>query len=355
VESVICSLAEVCSGCNQWGNPYQQQTQKKIESLQALLDLHDIQYTEKIELQSIAPFGFRDHFDFVIAEGKMGLYSHHQKDIIDLPDCLQLSPELKNFYHQFRKISWPIKKGSVRLRVSPKKEQGAWLDFANLDIQNLFSEEKTLLKLMELCSVEIGQRRKTLVKKDRLRLEDPTLKSWTRTWQNGKEIPLYSTIASFSQAGDRSNQVITHEIENLVAEISPKHILEYGAGNGNLTFSYLTEKRQVTIQETEPISIQGLKKTASEQRLEKNIQFTSNPQKTDLILANPPRSGLHRFLHDLEATKQPQHFIYMSCFPESFIDDAEILKKMNYQLKTIQIIDQFPQTNHYELISSWSL
>lgn len=355
MESVICPLSKECSGCSQWNIPYAEQAQNKSKSLQALLDLHDIPFSGKIELKSVAPFGFRDHFDFVIEAGKMGLYSFQKKTIVDLPDCLQLSPTLKNFYHQFRKFSWPIKKGSVRLRVSPQKELGAWLDFANLDIQSLFQEEKTLLKLMDLCSVEVGQRRKSLVKKDRLRLEDPILRNWTRTWQSGKEIWLYSTIASFSQAGDRSNQIIVQEMESLVAEISPKLILEYGAGNGNLTFSYLTQSRQVNILETDALSIQGLKKTAHERNLENNIQLSTNLQKMDLILANPPRSGLKSFLHDLDVSNKPQHFIYMSCFPESFIVDAEILKKLNYQLRTLKIIDQFPQTQHYELISSWSL
>lgn len=73
----------------------------------------------------------------------------------------------------------------------------------------------------------------------------------------------------------------------------------------------------------------------------------------DLILVDPPRSGLHRrALDGLLALNAPL-LVYISCDPATLARDARRLVQGGYRLKTITPFDLFPQTYHIESISIW--
>jgi 23S rRNA (uracil1939-C5)-methyltransferase len=74
-------------------------------------------------------------------------------------------------------------------------------------------------------------------------------------------------------------------------------------------------------------------------------------KKAAIALVNPPRSGLKDFLHSLTEDIQPSSLIYISCFPESFAEDSQKLSEKGYHLEEIKILDQFPQTHHYEIMA----
>lgn len=370
--SVLCEFHSFCSGCSNWTTNFKEQILQKTKTYQSLTqEFHQKEIPLQVEI--LSETGLRDRMDFVMDHEKMGLYSHQTKRIEDLPKCLMLSNELSIFYSEFRQISWPPLKGSFRLRVSPTGQKGAWLDFSNLDIKKLLQEKTSLLSLLKICSVEIGQKRKRLVllknSNDQtpqrseldLKLKDPEPELWTRTWSSDyKSYPLYSCIGSFSQVGDRANQRILKSLHQLTSPLNFKHFLEYGSGNGNLTFALLNSHRKATLLESDPLSILSFQKSAELLGLKNNFSFVSerelhsnyfkeNP--LDLILANPPRSGLTTFLNCLSSIQNlPTDFIYMSCYPRSLFEDLKILNTFGYTLEKSILIDQFPQTDHFELM-----
>lgn len=68
----------------------------------------------------------------------------------------------------------------------------------------------------------------------------------------------------------------------------------------------------------------------------------------DLILVNPPRSGLKESIKILKENT-PKHLIYSSCSPETLSKDLMELKEI-YQIKKCQIFDMFPHTEHFEVL-----
>ena len=70
-------------------------------------------------------------------------------------------------------------------------------------------------------------------------------------------------------------------------------------------------------------------------------------KKYDAILVNPPRSGLKKFADEI-IKMNPMKLIYVSCFPESLVTDLKKLITAGYQIKNITLVDQFPQTKHFE-------
>ena len=354
-----CPLQDQCSGCDLLHLNQEAQKLKKIQSFEEGFG----QKFDQLKYQSFGDGALRSRLDFVLADGRLGLYQKNSREIIDIESCLQLEPRLQKFYSEFRKIKWPIKKGSVRLRVGPDGSRGAWLDFANEDIKGLLDSEESLLELQKLAFVEIGQRHKALTRKPTgaLGLGDPEMKPWFQTWMNDVSIPLYSTVASFTQPSHVANKVITQTISKWFLEMKPQHVLEFGAGIGNLTFPALSHATtQVTATDVDQRALSGLQLSLEKSGLENRVNIQSgdfrilkpNIEKVDVLLLNPARNGVGKFLEQLLPLK-PKHIIYMSCFPKTFFEDTQNLK--DYSVKKVVLMDQFPNTQHTEILSHFTL
>lgn len=77
--------------------------------------------------------------------------------------------------------------------------------------------------------------------------------------------------------------------------------------------------------------------------------------KADVMVLDPPRSGIAKpVMKGILAKKYPK-IIYISCSPAAFSRDMAVLRDNGYQLEDIQLLDLFPQTAHLETISLFSL
>lgn len=81
--------------------------------------------------------------------------------------------------------------------------------------------------------------------------------------------------------------------------------------------------------------------------LEKLYKHNINP---DVIIIDPPRSGLDDKTIDLLLRKTVKKIIYVSCNPSTLAKNLKQLTK-KYQLKTVIPFDMFPHTAHIESIN----
>ncbi|MGQ9818668.1 MAG: 23S rRNA (uracil(1939)-C(5))-methyltransferase RlmD [Candidatus Kapaibacteriales bacterium] len=80
------------------------------------------------------------------------------------------------------------------------------------------------------------------------------------------------------------------------------------------------------------------------------IDFLKQLEPPDVVVIDPPRSGIHKNLTDAILKIKPKRIIYVSCNPTTQARDCEIMKEA-YTIKEIQPIDMFPQTYHIESIA----
>jgi 23S rRNA (uracil1939-C5)-methyltransferase len=73
----------------------------------------------------------------------------------------------------------------------------------------------------------------------------------------------------------------------------------------------------------------------------------------DLILLDPPRSGVDRRTLDAILILNASQIVYISCDPATLARDARRLIQGGYHLRQITPFDLFPQTYHIESISFW--
>ena len=73
--------------------------------------------------------------------------------------------------------------------------------------------------------------------------------------------------------------------------------------------------------------------------------------KPDIIVVDPPRSGMHPSLPAKIIELSPEKIVYVSCNPATFARDLKLLCADNYFLQKIQPVDMFPHTPHCEVVA----
>ncbi len=71
----------------------------------------------------------------------------------------------------------------------------------------------------------------------------------------------------------------------------------------------------------------------------------------DVIVADPPRTGLDRRFLDTVLRVKPKRFVYVSCNPSMLAKDCKVLLDSGYRIESVQPVDMFPQTNQVEYCS----
>jgi 23S rRNA (uracil1939-C5)-methyltransferase len=76
--------------------------------------------------------------------------------------------------------------------------------------------------------------------------------------------------------------------------------------------------------------------------------------KPDLVLLDPPRTGVDRRALTALMELAPQQLVYISCNPATLARDAKHLIESGYKLKESILLDMFPQTFHIESLNFFS-
>jgi len=79
-------------------------------------------------------------------------------------------------------------------------------------------------------------------------------------------------------------------------------------------------------------------------------QWVAQGIKPDVIVVDPPRTGLDAELIQAVLTAKPERFVYVSCNPSTLAKDCKDLLAGGYELEWVQPVDMFPQTAHVECV-----
>ncbi len=162
----------------------------------------------------------------------------------------------------------------------------------------------------------------------------------------------------------QTNSFQTVKLYNIVrmyAEIKKSDIVyDLYCGTGTIALSIAPFVKKVIGVELEKSSITNANKNAELNNIQ-NCEFIqgnlkdqlkeiiiSNPP--DVIIVDPPRSGLHpkiiKELNNLAIKK----IIYVSCNPQTLARDLRLLAEGGYVIEKIQPVDMFPHTFHIETV-----
>tara|TARA_B000000437_G_scaffold172537_1_gene128589 strand:- start:236 stop:727 length:492 start_codon:yes stop_codon:yes gene_type:complete len=149
----------------------------------------------------------------------------------------------------------------------------------------------------------------------------------------------------------------------------PKDLLELYCGCGGFTLPLASKFNKVFATENNRHSIRLLKESiklnnlsnietarlsdnetasalANERPFRRLVNIDMRSYEFSHILVDPPRIGLSD--ETINLSKQFKNMIYISCNPETFLRD---MVKLDREIKSIGIFDQFANTQHLEVIA----
>lgn len=368
-----CDYAGKCSGCSWIEKDYEEQKELKLQRFKEALASLSISLPAELTFIPFKEGGLRDRVDLAYrkndTDSRFGLFDMDRTEVLDLKSCPQMSENLEELFLDFRKDLPDVKIASIRLRVSPSEIRGVWLDLPNESVKKLLDEESWLERLSEKVEViEIGQRRKRLIKKEnKWKLGNPLAENWFETYVGVdlKAFPLKLNVGGFSQPGFLANKAMIEQVHSYISPLNIEKALELCAGSGNLSFAIASLGISLVSTELDRAAIENAKQSLKDSGENYSVEFSKlNAHKSseelvqkisvsDLLIVDPPRSGMRGSLEvfdDLDSASMPDYVLYVSCFLPSLSEDLGKFSSFGYKIQSASILDQFSHSPHAEYI-----
>ena len=78
-----------------------------------------------------------------------------------------------------------------------------------------------------------------------------------------------------------------------------------------------------------------------------SADFIEQNGRPDVIITDPPRAGMHEDVVNVILHAAPERIVYVSCNPATQARDLALMDNL-YEIKAVQPVDMFPQTQHVE-------
>lgn len=191
-----------------------------------------------------------------------------------------------------------------------------------------------------------------------------------RRWVDGETVLIEQVAGlrlrcsdrSFVQANWRLNETLVETVAAWVFEGgkgAPLRVLELYAGIGNFGLPIARGGALVTLVEANPAALADARYNARvnhvgrcrfRQGPAEAILDASTPDEYDLVLMDPPRTGLSKEALTGLLRLRPHRLVYLSCDPPTLARDLRAMREAGYRVSRLQGFDMFPQTMHIETL-----
>lgn len=156
--------------------------------------------------------------------------------------------------------------------------------------------------------------------------------------------------------------LISPLVEHVTQSVAGSLAWDLYAGVGLFSAALTARFQQVIAVESAPSSVHdllhNLRGTPSRIVASTTLDFLrrlANQHQPDLVIVDPPRSGLGKQVTTLLAAARPTNITYVSCDPATLSRDLKSLLDSGYHLSSIHMVDLFPQTFHLESVATLEL
>ncbi len=354
-----CKYFTYCGGCDYMYIQYEKQLDYKRSILiETLNRIGKIEYP-KIDkvIPSENPYNYRNRTQLKITRGKLGFYKRESNEIVDIDYCYLLDENLNIALKNLKDFLNFIEPKPIEIHLYSS-------NFGEILVKFVYNRrfKRFPLGLKHLKSIV----HPNIVGISIYENINGILKSFIRignmfTYETINDIKYRVSINSFFQ-------VNKYQIKNLIDEILEdikgenfKTAVDLYSGVGTLSLPVSKYVNQVFGVELNKYAYEDSNHNKKINNL-KNVKFINKSSEdglniidknnADLVIVDPPRTGLSRKIIDFLLTKESiKNLIYVSCNPSTLARDLNLLKS-RYKIQSVKMIDMFPQTYHIETIVS---
>jgi len=161
---------------------------------------------------------------------------------------------------------------------------------------------------------------------------------------------------AFFQTNSYASGILLETVKTCCGDVSDKQVLDLYCGTGFFSIALAASAKEMIGVELVEDAIADARINAERNNVHPTFiaapteNYDWSIHKPDLIILDPPRSGMHdRALADI-LKYRPETIVYISCNPKNFAREMVQLQEV-YKVASIKAIDLFPHTPHVELVT----
>ncbi len=322
----ICPFYDKCGGCNFLHTTYEKEKEFKLEKGKELLGKIDNYYDTK-------ELNYRNKVTLHVKNNKLGLYEEKSKTIVEINYCYLLNENINKVIKDLNNID--LSKYEIE-RIIIKNNQDQLL----MDIDR--EVNKSFIDSFDYVDTIISNNK--IVKGN----------GYIEEMIDNKIFKITSN--AFFQVNKYGLENINKIIKNFLKDKKLNKVLDLYSGTslwGILISDYVKDVVSIEINKEACLNAKdNIKKNNV-----KNIKVINDDVKNhidkfkniDLVVVDPPRSGLDKKTRDYLKVINSKHIIYISCDMKTLQRDLEELKE-KYNIKETNLVDMFRGTYHCESI-----
>lgn len=377
----VCNHFGKCGGCLLQTMPYDMQLAYKEKHVKGILEQVS---GESFEFQPIIPspepFEYRNKMEFSFGdeffEGPLSLGLHERGkfyEIVTVDTCKLVDSDftiiLKTVLDYFQGNGSPFyhkakHKGYLRhLVVRKGKQTGEILiNLVTSSQGELIAVEfiSTLLNLSLIGAITgilhtINDSMSDTVQSDETRVLYGTEHMTEKLMGLSFDISPFS----FFQTNTLGAEKLYETVRQYIGNTKDKVIFDLYTGTGTIAQIISPVAKKVIGVEIVEAAVIKAKENASLNGIT-NCEFIAGDvlkvmddleEKPDIIILDPPRSGIHPKAINKIISFKPDTFIYISCNPKAMLVDLPVFIEAGYEVKKAVAVDMFPMTGHVETCS----
>lgn len=324
-EEVKCPFYETCGGCDNLHISYEEENNLKKKYIEKLFNI-------KTDITFYDRFNYRNKVTLHVKENKLGFYKEGTNELIKISKCLLLDDEINNLIKTIEKIDLSnieeivIKKGETLL----------------LSVKG-FINNKDIIDLINYKNLTSIYQNNVLI------YGEPFIKN------KFNNITYNINNNSFFQVNNKCALSLYEKVRFYVKKASS--LLDLYCGMASIGIFLSDIASEITGIEKVADSVKCGKLNIKENNI-KNYKIINNDasfidDKFEVVIVDPPRSGLSREVINILNDMKCEKIIYISCNPSTLKRDINLLN--SYNLKEISVFNMFPCTKHIECTCLLSL
>ena len=376
----ICPHFNVCGGCSSQNLSYEKQLEFLSNEVKELFHNANVPTGEFLGIQgSPQQFEYRNKMEFTFGDEEkgapLGVGMHmigKSFGIVTVDNCKLVDEDyrkiIKLTVKYFREQNLPyyrLMKAEGYLRhlvIRKAKNTGELLvnlvtttqiDFDLSDYVHLLREQKYEGRLVSIIHTENDSRSDAVVPE---KINVLYGKDYIREELLGLEFNI--SPFSFFQTNTKGAEELYKMVRDFMGDSENKVVFDLYCGTGTIGQIVAPKAKKVIGIELIEEAVEAAKENAKLNDLN-NCTFLAGDvaeiiktvkDKPDIIILDPPRSGVHPKAMDYVIKFNAPEIIYVSCNPKTLVNDLQVLIDGGYKVVQTKVKDMFPNTPHAETV-----
>ncbi|MEZ0323820.1 MAG: 23S rRNA (uracil(1939)-C(5))-methyltransferase RlmD [Hydrogenothermaceae bacterium] len=350
-----CKYYTVCGGCDFQHTDYANQLKFKTEILkEQLLRIGKIKIDIDEVIPSESPFYYRNRVQFKFDGKNFGFYKRDSHQTVDIEECFLLKEDINQLIRPIKKflIKYGLQPSNIQIFSNKKDEK---------IIKFTFSEDSQILNVIpkiEIINEEVSED-----------IKGVSFESGKNRIDLGQKFIFYQvnkykfrvSIDSFFQVNLYQIPKLIEKVEEILNQKQPEKLLDFYCGVGTFSIPSGFYVKEVLGIEANESAVKDAKSNVGHNSL-KNVKFLKAKAekgikyaldfKPDTVIFDPPRAGIGKeVINNISKIDRLKNVIYISCNPSTLARDINYFESNGFKLKSVSMIDMFPNTHHIESVS----